>query len=270
MQKNQLQRFWVRWRSTVVATGSGVVAGATMWAAASTLIASPAQWKEVLVFVPWALTGLGWFVSQQAQRKLFVFQVKNTARAEIVKALRKQQGLIQSISGQVLTLKLDRGATGSHTSAWNEAKWHEFFHAYQRATGAADSGWIFMLEEYEVLFPETAECRRQLVGRQLDLTERCAAFFFNTLDPSRRPATYEQAEQLFDALYDQVALLEDMIAHVQTATLGEVVGREVPIRQPIDPATPRVVMGRNGQLTIQGDAPSSDRVAAVISRGMNV
>ena len=128
-------------------------------------------------------------------------------------------------------------------------KRQELFRQYQ-SFARGDVRWVFVLEQYEVLFPETARCRIQLVHRSVRVRDGLLTFFSDMLmDSARREEIITTAEPLRGELSDQSALLKDLLVHLQNATLGDVVGREAPFRQPPDPAVPRIVM-RKGHLTI--------------------
>jgi len=215
----------------------------------------PAVWRSLstvqaatwIALTGWFVTGIGWYVSQRAQRRVFVYQARNAARAEIVTALRKQQHLLGKLSNLALTISTTHEL--GQLAGWGQQQWLDVFNQFRDTFPLTDSQWVFTLEHYEVLFPETAHCRRQMVQRNIALFQEVHEFFVALLRPNTREAAMLQAQSLFQRLGDQTALLEDLLVHVQNATLGEVVGRRVAFRQPTDPTLPRVVI-RAGLLEI--------------------
>jgi hypothetical protein len=180
----------------------------------------------IVASVGWMLTGGGWFVSQRAQRKLFVSQVRNSARGEIVAALRTEQGVMRELHGAVLSLDV------AYKYGGLPDRWNEVFEKLQMIVAKSDAQWVFTLEQYEVLFPETAECRRQLVARakQLNTTVTTLCRLAPRGGPQRSPSESEA----FDHGLIRVRCLRMCSCIFQNATLGEVVGRSVPFRQPPD------------------------------------
>lgn len=219
-----------------------------------TVVANTAQWLSgitagtALAMVGWAVTAIGWYVSQRAQKRMFVFQALNAARAELVPALRTRQGALGSMA--LLTLSIELDHRDGLTANWPEKQWHDLFPKYRAISSAMDSQWLFLLEQYEVLFPETSECRKQLVMHLKRASEKFPTFFVELLNPQTRQAALAQCASLRDDLTDQQALIEDLLVHFQNVTLGKMVGRQVPFRQPADANVPRMVMGKDKVLRI--------------------
>jgi hypothetical protein len=201
-----------------------------------------------IALVGWLVTAIGWYVALRNQRKIFVFQARNTARGELVSALREEQGTLSAIVALVLRLDIDQ--QHGFAKEWPEERWRALFPEYRQIRSRSDAvRWIFLLEQYEVLFPETADCRRQLVDYFRHSTD-LFGFFLALANPQRRLAAVERCAQVRDELEDQRCLIEDFLVHIQNATLGQVVGRRVAYREPPDQRVPRVVMRRNGTLMI--------------------
>ena len=206
-------------------------------------------------FVGWLLTAVGWYASARSQRRGFVNQVRNEARRELVIALRGQQSVLGRVGNVMLYLRVthESGAT----ALWDDFKWLEQHKRYQDTFSDNDSQWIFALEQYEVLFPETRECRHALVERSIRLSNEVSQFFSAILYPASRATAVAQSKALWNDLGDQGALIEDLLVHIQNATLGAIVKHTVPFRVPLDPKLPRIVAGKRGQLAIvNGVRPS--------------
>ena len=201
----------------------------------------------LIALLGWAVTGLGWYVSQRSQRKAFLYQVMNTARGEIIRGWRARQDVVMDLA--ITTLMIATEHRAGRTADWAEAKWSEQFHKYQAVIAREDSQWLFVLEQYQVLFPETEHCRRQFVERLRTLTPDIGNFFVDLLTPAQRENALGRANLLHDRLMDESALVEDMLVHIQNVTLGKIVGKTVSFRTPLNANLPRIVM-KSGRLEI--------------------
>ena len=196
----------------------------------------------VIGVVGWLVTALSWMVAQRGQRRLFVHQVKNAARLEIVEAIRERQANVRAISASLLRLTMEHRLGGF---AWVE--WIE--HVQPLIGRPPDSGlqWIHLLEQYEVLFPKSADCRRQLVDRHLTLVEDLSRWWLVVLSDERGIECVQQAKELVGRLETETALFDDLLVYLQNSALGDAVGLHVEFRKPKDSQAPRIVVAKDGR-----------------------
>ena len=111
------------------------------------------------------------------------------------------------------------------------------------------------MEEYELLFPFTAECRKKLCDRHGEIQDYLHNFirelqngFFESIE--QREAIINKAYSEKDILADQMGLMQDLLVHLQNYCLSKFSGYELPARKPGDPSVPRVVKDDKGMLQI--------------------
>jgi hypothetical protein len=202
----------------------------------------PATW---IALIGWLVTTIGWWVSLRNQKKLFRHQVKNTARGEIVAALRARQDAVLALSRTILPVSMGR----RHL---DEIRCQRAFDGYRAIPKSDDARWITLLEEYEAVFPKTAKCRHELVRRTMKLSEDLRFFFRCLIDPADRAHALDSIDSLMNRLSDEVGLLEDLLVYVQNETLGAVFGTKAPFWRPTDERAVRIVTGKRGYLEIRG------------------
>jgi len=187
----------------------------------------------------------GWRVSWQAQRRLFLFQVKNAARADLAKALRAQEDALRAVTTQLRILHTAQRFPGNFLTT--PEKFVAFMENLRTLVSADQYQGLTALEEYEVLFPGTAVCRKELVARRIllfsDTMALCAIAHPDFGQEHRVPGLVERYG-------NEQALTEDLLVYIQNATLGEIVGHSVPYRDPPDRRVPRIEVRANGVLEI--------------------
>lgn len=212
------------------------------------------------VLILGALTVVGWGISYhltiKAQGKLLYHQILNEARITTTVALREEQARMQTISSKILDIRLwvhlgeTRVLRVQEGEPDRTQEWH-------RAFFAPPSGWAKRLEEHEILFPETREVRMELVERLNSLTRRLGELLSIARRHNRRTDKPHEVVRLCDesvkSAHDVIALMHDLILHLQNATLKDITGNDVPPRTPEDPSAPRIAMGRDGKLRINSD-----------------
>jgi hypothetical protein len=196
----------------------------------------------VISVVGWLVTALSWMVAQRGQRRLFVHRIKNAARLEIVAAIRERQANVRAISASLLRLTQEHRLGGF---AW--AEWISHVRPLIGRTPDSDLQWIHLLEQYEVLFPKSADCRRQLVDRHLSLVEDLSRWWLIVLSDGRGIECVHQAKELVGRLDTETALLDDLLVYLQNSTLGDVVGLHLEFRSPKDSQAPRIVVAKDGR-----------------------
>ncbi len=178
---------------------------------------------------------------------MFLHNILNEARKDIVKAVRDYQDWLGGVHAffDQLPWRLDLEASGVPQD-WLRA--HR--ESMEAVNPDAGTRWIMTLEEYEILFPETAECRRALSDEQRKIRERLTDIQFSILNSATRDRTVRSYSEISNAVQDQLALMEDVRVYIQNKTLSSITGNTVPMRKPPDPKVPRIVAGANGQLEI--------------------
>jgi hypothetical protein len=203
---------------------------------------------------------VGWQVNLRDQERLFIHQVKNEARKEIVAAVRKHQDAITVVNTTLKACELTGHQSIEH---WSD---HELKTvSEQLASGHREiqsRKWLLVLEQYELLFPATKRARGELAvyGRLgCDMLSDIVLRF----DGSRvTAATFYKSADTIQRLTDESLLLEDLLVYVQNETLSDIVEREVASGRPASKRdSPRFAL-KDGALTLidaAGNRVFSDR-----------
>jgi hypothetical protein len=124
--------------------------------------------------------------------------------------------------------------------------------------------WAGLLEEHEILFPETKKARVVLLERAYaifsglaDCLNELRAFSSSAQALlTRRERALERAMTLMRALNpDQLALMHDLRVYLQNRCLGHITGNAVPPRRPTDPSLPVLWENADGELEVQRALP---------------
>jgi hypothetical protein len=214
---------------------------------------------QMAVIIAVIIAVLGWIITHaltiRAQNKNFINQVINHARLEITKAIRQYQDWLGKVQTRIQAINYDLILQDQAVSVdWlhKRAELTEILFSDRRAVE-----WIFRLEENEILFPETADCRKDLVDRQHQISEylhslmeQLPSGLGRPPDFDRRKESIKKALQNDDALFDQMALMEDLRVYLQNLCLSSFTGNRIPERKPDDPTLPRLVQDAGGKLQI--------------------
>jgi len=165
----------------------------------------------------WLIILVGWPLTAGLSWRLFLHKVMDDARRDLVSAIRAEQDLFPS-----------------HQS----------------------SNLLMVMEEYEILFPETRRVRAQLGQRINEIDRVSPPLVAAIFDESRRDAAIEQLEQRLLCHLEYVAVLEDLSRHIQNATPAEVTGRTIPPRTPKDKSFPLMSKRADGLLDISANGVS--------------
>lgn len=205
--------------------------------------AASANWIQVLV--PALVSVVGWIAvygfNVRAQTRALRLQVVDRARLDVVSELRKYQHWLSALWYPVFSA--DSGA-----SAFDHGKWERL---QTQLSGALDEhrpsqAWQLRLEEYEILFPESRGVRIELGHRSREIVRLAvdASVCLGSMALARADSPNEVQRGLFsaasEAMTNQQALVEDLIVHLQNASLGPITGNRVPLRLPGDPNTERM------------------------------
>jgi hypothetical protein len=110
-----------------------------------------------------------------------------------------------------------------------------------RSSTASVGEVLFLLENYETLFPETSLCRLQLANIDMILQSRYSEDRRNLLrglageSPSESTceAFLGDADGRHDLAFDQVALLQDLLIFLQNSVFSSITKNVVPARTPV-------------------------------------
>lgn len=212
---------------------------------------------EIIVAVIIAVSG--WIIAHvltiRAQNKNFINQVVNDARLEITKAIRDYQDWLGNVHFEILSssCNVDLQEHGVPVD-WLQKRNHltNTFFSDRRAVE-----WIFRLEEYEILFSETAECRKDLGCRQNQIVEYLGSFlqelpsgFMGPEALEQRKKAIEKAQSNAEIVIEQLGLMEDVRIYLQNLCLSSFTGNKIPERKPKKLSLPRLVRDKRGNLHI--------------------
>jgi hypothetical protein len=268
--------FWLQ--LIVIAAWSASIAAVV----SSVLQATGAAASVVIAFIGWMLTTAGWFASARlssiSQERMFLHNVINAARLELVAEIRREQDWIQNVNGlagkyqgAVLVRKYAPG-NQQHPSVesrfWLDQNriGRETLFAQRRAK------LTIALEEYELLFPATPRVRGQLAIFTREQVLEVYAPLLNDLmrGGAASTAAIEKMDARQDANSDYAAILEDLRVHVHNVSLSEITGRRLPARVPLDPTVPLLVMRSDGLLDVVANGKSwrsgEDYLADVLAK----
>jgi len=201
------------------------------------------------IFIGWAVTLIGWFtsarLSEGSQERMFRHNLINTARIEIVKAIRAAEQWLGALEGRTIALRIDF----EHRKSIQRAQVEEL-HGLRGVTVGADL--LMRLEEYELLFDGTRHLREQLGKALYDLRfsdfadERFADLSSGDsarIDSATKALTQSRAGDIGGCLHD-------LLVWTQNYALSRFTGGEVPPRVPMNAKAPRVVAQKGGRLLI--------------------
>ena len=202
---------------------------------------------------------IGWVITHiltlKAQRKKFLDDINNNARIEISKAIRDYQGWLSASETyfKVLEFKLRR------IQIDGPMDWESDYKTFQeKVLIDSPNYWSWLLEEYRILFPETARIRTILSRRDFEIHEAIRWFYIEfwrrPQDPEQlthnRIIIFNQLQGWLDYITDQLCLLIDLQIYLQNKVLNEITESHVPSRKPPNVSSPRIIMGPNSELII--------------------
>ena len=216
---------------------------------------------------------VGYFLTIRAQQKQLHLELINDARLKITDALRMYETWLMRVNSERIRLEWDYDA-----QTWDQdVDWHRTVQEVGRVFDDTESAtrWALVMEEFEILFPETVTCRKQLLERQSQLDQKISELRVAIVAMSR--GNSDESDDVFQGLYfamnkfeeeakgdlwDQVGILADLRTHLQNKSLSEITGNLVPERTPTDAFVPRLKMDESGQLQIVADRPGDTDAAA--------
>lgn len=205
------------------------------------------------------ITVSGWGITHvltlRAQRKKFLDDINNNARIDISKAIREYQDWLNQIESyfRVLEFKFKMlNSTGG-------IDWDEEYGKFQEIIKQPlPNSWNYLLEEYRILFPETAKVRAILSRRQHEINDAIRWFhveFWLRFQASEnlihnRLIIFNTIWKWLDYVSDQVCMTIDLQIYLQNKVLNKITGHHVPLRNPTLESVPRVIMGADRELII--------------------
>jgi len=225
-----------------------------MKAVVATILEALAKW-QVIVAVTIAVAG--WLVNHaltiRAQNKNFVRQVIDRARLEITAAIRECTEWLTDVHVAILTSHLSTISA----EAGGQVNWRQRFSELSELFSKNPLKWCQYLEEYEILFPKTAQCRRSLLERQAQIGQCAQQFATDLLYAAMGSSGLEEVKKVIQKaqghvgiVIEQTGLMIDLQIYLQNVCLSRLTGNSIPPRQPEDPSVPRLVEDRTGNLRI--------------------
>lgn len=268
--------FWLQ--LIVIAAWSASIAAVV----SSVLQATGAAASVVIAFIGWMLTTAGWFASARlsaaSQERMFLHNVINAARLDLVAQIRREQDWIHSVdrlAGKYQSAVLVRKtAPGNQQHPLVENMfWLDQNRIGRETLFAEGRGSLTKsLEEYELLFPATRRVRGQLaIFAREQVVEVYGPLLIDLMKGgAASAAAIEKMEARQDANYDYSAILEDLRVHVHNVSLAEITGRRLPARVPLDPTVPLLVTRSDGLLDVVANGKSwrsgEDYLADVLAK----
>lgn len=171
----------------------------------------------IAVFIAVAGWGITHYLNIKAQEKALLNQIKNDARLVIASSLRDYQ----------------KWLTALH---YNFIKLNELGSYIPEIQFSTDSmQWILVLEEYEILYPESRDVRIQLMQNH-----------FNIKDLISKSLKNSDLETL---ILNQIDYIEYLRIYFQNVTLNKITGNMIPEPIPGEFSSPRIVLS-DGKLII--------------------
>jgi hypothetical protein len=194
-------------------------------------------------FIGWMLTLAGWIITNRAQRKNLLHQVDNSARIDLTKGIRDYQNWLSRVDAMVCLL--------SAKIRMANVNWDNIYADTISLLSNEDAHrWIFLLEEYEILFPGTRDVRQELVKRHRVAFDKAWRLSDKLVIAESRTTAIQETQSLSNDIMNMVALMEDMRVYLQNKTLNSITGNLVPYRQPPDQTMPRIIVAHKDHLEI--------------------
>lgn len=192
----------------------------------------------VLAVAGWIVT---YILAVRAQKKLFKDNIYNEARITLARALSEYQSWNTKILVDIGTLDT------AFNSLRNQPVFKTLLDEFKKLIGADMLEWGRLLEEYQVLFPETVECRKELVYRYGQINKHTWKLVSDLGDGSYVSSNYTKLKELTG---DQMGLILDLRMYLQNRCLSSFTGHKVPERIPGDPSVAKIVQDEKGNLQI--------------------
>lgn len=190
------------------------------------------------------LTIAGWYMVYRfqvvSQRKAFLLQTRKEAWRDIHSAVLQYQSAIIEDANEIHRLYHPLWAQNTSPTILEKAIVDAKEWATQPSSGSAAQV-LFLLENYETLFPETSLCRLQLANIDMNLQSRYSEDRRNLvlglaqqLSPREVcAASLAEADSMHGLAFDQMALLQDLLTFLQNSVFSSITKNVVPARTPV-------------------------------------
>lgn len=215
------------------------------------------DWTQGTSFLPVALASLpgvlvaviGWYVTQRnnlrAQSRVFINQLTNDARGQLVESIRGYTDLLSKLYAKYHSAIADPPLAGVVRRFRGEVT--------SIIYDPAGFDWLFRLEEYELLYVETRNVRRQLSARHSAIQDEMLKFVQDCEAAASAGKLLSYTEQEIrrrgSVIMDQIALFHDLAIYIQNKALGSILNQTVPERTREGPGA-QIRLGADGQLQI--------------------
>lgn len=224
---------------------------ASSWALIGRFIVEALPW-----LIPSLLAVLGWLALYRgqvvSQRQAFLIDTRRSAWQELHRATLEYQKQLLNLTSGITFLAPFLDGKGAEELAGSTAvslarQWSE------TVSGDASMDWIFLMEDFEVLFPAMASLRLQFVNIQMLIEQDMSASRRLMFVPSHdeKPtvgslsAALEPARQRLPLLCDQMSLLRDLLIYLQNFVFAGLTHYSVPARNPKPPLAVRLGFAEN-------------------------
>ncbi len=213
-----------------------------------------------------AVVGLfcAYYFNNKVQEQRLKNDIMNTARQEITEALREYQTSLSEINKEIsdLDFLID-----------NDIDWQEKLVEYRRMFHSVTTVWHQILEDYQILFPETKNVIIQLQNRDVEISNLLTEFHHDLMLYTQENYNKVQVKAIIrkanitivDYILDQIYLMKDLRIYLQNRSLSPIIRNTVRERQLIDPSTPKIIMNiHTGLLEI------NNNVAGITQMGKEI
>jgi hypothetical protein len=196
-----------------------------------------------------AVTGVGWFVTYRlnvrTQRMVLVNSLTNEARLTLTDAIREFHEWCCDVHVQIACMEIDLTTESRRISRLHESRSQRL---RQLCMERRQMTWLRRLEEYEPLFPRTANARIELLhmlGAATHFADNLATQLAQGVLPSQ-----EDRDACGKAFMDILSLTWDLLIYLQNESIGCITGSKIAERQPADSTSVRLVPDTKGDLVI--------------------
>ena len=207
---------------------------------------------------------IGWVISHRltlnAQKRQFLMQVEDTARLSVTSAIREYQTWLYAYHAYIFPAYL-------HIMQGMQVEWEPFMQQWRPIIDDPRGRiWKERIEEYQIVFPEIAALLPTLVDRHEHIYDgsiqlwgllASSVFSEDGIDPLFTVTGMHAPQclnELGESLREQRGLMQDLMVHLQSVSLGHIMGRKVPMPEPVleNANLPRVVQDGKGVLRLVG------------------
>ena len=197
----------------------------------------------------------GWicayYFNNKVQEKRLKSDIMNTARKETVEAIREYQKWLMKVITDLDDM-MD-GIKNNYSKPWLQV-----FDEHRRQY---PNSWNETLDDYQILFPETAEVGIKLQYRSIEIDKFLSDTHFDLLTPTMfEPNSANKVDMLKEYEFyrsyvmNQFGLMEDLRIYLQNRCLSEITGNKVPERDITDESLPHIFITNKGLLDIKNNS----------------